>query len=505
MKHFLATCLFIAGTASLFAQNYKIDTTVNETWTNNAWQLASRTINTYNSSCQLLSTTFQNRVGADWVNQLLFNYTYTGGDNVSESTIQNWNPINNTWVNFGRTTNTYNGSNLVTSTVSDTWTGIAWQNASRQTNNYDANGYLVSTLNELSPSGVWVNDSRETYTNNPDGTVNQQVTETWDVPTAAFVNETRINYIYDANKMVTESTSATWNGTAWVNAERDTFTYDAQGRELTHLVENWNTNAWINETLTTSTFNTGGQLTTILNQSWNTGTNAWQNVFQGNYVYSVNGSLFQTVIQTVPQGSTTLVNAQRSTFHYTTECVLPLTLLDFTAALSGKDVVLKWTTTKEINTSYFAIESSSDANNFQKIGSVKSANNLAQTAYQFTDANPAGLATGKLFYRIRMVDIDGKFSYSKIAYVGLPLNVKGFSIFPTTVQNNLFLMFKSESSTKAGIRIIDGLGRQVYNQELNLQQSINQYNINVSTLTKGVYYLQLITKEGANTAKFIKN
>ncbi len=222
-------------------------------------------------------------------------------------------------------------------------------------------------------------------------------------------------------------------------------------------------------------------------------------------MYNGNGSLFQMVTLVAPQGSTTLTNAQRSTFHYTTECILPLTLLDFTAELSGKDVLVKWTTTKEINTSYFAIESSSDANNFKKIGTVKAANDLAQTNYQFIDANPAGLATGKIFYRIRMVDIDGKFGYSKIAYVGLPFEEKSFAIFPTAVKDNLFLMYQSTSITKAGIRILDVSGRQVYNQQLNLQQSRNQYNINVTTLPKGTYFIQLITKEGANTARFIKN
>ena len=504
MKHLLPAFFFIAFTAAVSAQSYKVDTVVNESWTNNSWQLSSRIINTYNSACQLESTIIQTRSGSTWVNQIRNNYTYTGGDNISQLVMQQWSTATSSWVNVSRTTNTYNAAFKVLTSVYDTWVAAAWQSSSRTTNTYDASGYLHTTLNELSLGGVvWLNQTLDTYTNNPDGTVNLQVRQNWNLATSAWDNYLRYSYTYNADKSVQQSITQTWSGSAWVNSERHTYTYDAQGRELTELTETWNGSAWVNDTLTTNTINGSGQLSSTLEQTWDAGT--WKNQTQITFTYNGDGSLYQTVTQIANEALTTLINNSRSTFHYTTNCILPLTLLDFTAAWSGKDVLLKWTTTKEINTSYFDIESSSDASIFQKKGTVKAVNNNATNSYQFIDANPAGFTTGKIFYRLRMVDIDGKFTHSKIAFVGLPATLVPLTIFPNMVKDNLFLVYNPRTTGKAGVRIIDESGRQVYNQPLTMQQPVNQYNINVSNLKPGVYFIQLITKEGSNTAKFLKN
>jgi hypothetical protein len=502
MKHLLPAFFFIAFTASVSAQTYKIDTVVNESWTNNSWQLSSRIINTYNSACQLVTTTIQTRSGSSWVNQIRTNYTYTAGDQISQAITQQWNTATSAWDNAGRITYTYNATSKVLTTVLDIWSGGAWLKTSRVTNTYDASDYLITTLNEISLGGVlWNNQTLDTYTNNPDGTVNQQVSQNWNGLT--WDNSVKYTYTYNADKSVQQAITQTWSGSAWVNSEKRTYTYDAQGRELTELIQTWNGSAWVNDTLTTNTF-TGGQLTKTLEQIWDTGSSTWKNQSQTSFTYNGDGSLHQSVEQIANEAYTALDNNSRSTFHYTTDCVLPLTLLDFTAELAGKDVLLKWTTSEEINTSYFDIESSSDASTFQKKGTVKAANNSAKTSYEFTDANPAGLASGKIFYRLRMVDINGKFSHSKIAVVGLPPGANTFSVFPNVVKDNLFILYP-RSTGKAGVRIIDESGRQVYNQQVNMSQPLNQYNVNVSSLKNGMYFVQLITNEGSKTAKFLKN
>ena len=137
---------------------------------------------------------------------------------------------------------------------------------------------------------------------------------------------------------------------------------------------------------------------------------------------------------------------------------------------------------------------------------MKAATNSTQKInYQFVDANPTALASGMIYYRLKMIDRDGKFSYSKIAFVGLPQGEKLFSIFPTVVKDNLFLINNTTYPGNADVRIIDQAGRQVYTQRLTMQQAVNQSSINVSSLKTGVYYIQMITKDGSNTAKFLKN
>ena len=479
MKHLLLAIFLLIFTANLSAQNYKgVDTVVYESWTNNAWQVSNRTIFTYNEGCQQVSSLNQTWNGSSWINTYLSTVTYTSGDHLSQVLGQQWNSTLNGWDNSSKTTFTYNGSFKVLTRVTQIWVG-----------------------------GAWTNQGLYAFTYNADGTVNQEVIQIWNQGSMSWVNYYRTSYTYNADKTDHQSVSEQWDGVSnWVNSARRTFTHDAQGRLLTILFEKWQTNAWVNNTLYTISYNGSGQLTNYLVQTWNISSNAWTTTQRSDNTYYGNGSLFQLVTQVANEGTNyALVNFSRETYHYSTECILPLTLLDFTVTLSGKDVLLKWTTTKEVNTSYFDVQSSKNADRFEKIGSVKAAANSTQKInYQFVDANPTALVSGKIYYRLKMVDRDGKFSYSKIAFVGLPHGENLFTIFPNAVKDNLFVLYNAQNTSQKEVRIIDQSGRQVYRQQVKPGQAGSQLSINVSRLHAGSYYLELVTNEGIRTSKFIK-
>ena len=509
MKHLLLAIFCLAFTASISAQpGFKVDTLVSETWTNNNWRLDTRIVNTYDNDCQLFTSLIQswNAASSSWVNQALTTYTYTGGDHISVTLSQSWNSGASSWDNLQRTTNTYNGSFQVTITLVEFWLTNAWQSFSRTTNTYDGSGYLITTLGEsLFP--VQVNSTLTTYTNNPDGTVNQQLEQAWNAGTLAWDNTARNTYTYNADKSVSQEIAEIWNsGTmAWENADRYTYTYDGSGRPLTSLTEVWLASDWVNSELSTNTYDGSGYLINGLDQNWDTGSNLWVNNTQSNLTYDGQGRLFQIVSQIWDTNSSVWGNDTRATLNYTTSCTLPLKLLDFTAALSGKNVLLNWTTVTEINTKYFDIERSKDATRFEKIGSVNASGNSTQKLnYQFTDANAISVGAGKVFYRLKMVDQDGKFTYSKIDFVVLTPDGRSFSIFPNPVKDQLFLVFNGQSNGQGSVRITDQFGKQVYTQQINSQQTGTQLNINVSTLKSGLYYIQVITGDGMKSAKFVK-
>ncbi|CAN5395823.1 hypothetical protein BH10BAC3_BH10BAC3_17120 [soil metagenome] len=501
MKHFLLALFCFACTASLYAESYAADTIVLDSWTNNTWQPDNRTIYDY-AGCTQISGLHQTWNESLWINESLDTYTHAG-DNLTEDLSQQWNGTG--WDNSSKSLFTYDASGNILTYTRQNWTGTAWANDSRRTNTYDVNGHIISTLSETSSDGVaWTNERLTTYTNNADGTVNIETYQSWNAGTTSWDNSYRASYTYNADKTALQEINENWDAgsSSWVKAYRITFGYDAQGRESTQLYEEWQTNAWVNGSLSTITYHgSGEQWESYVDQSWDN--NAWTTTSRDDYTYDVNDNVYQRVIQFGFQGS--LFNNLRYTYHYQPGCALPLKLLDFTATLSGKDVLLKWTTTEETNTSHFEIQSSKSADKFEKIGSVKAATNSNQKInYQFVDANPAALASGKLYYKLKMVDKDGKFSYSKIAIVGLPITGSQFSIFPTVVKDNLFMISNSSYEGTADVRIVDQAGRQVYTQRLNLHNTVNQSSINVSRLNKGVYYIQLITKDGFNTQKFLK-
>jgi hypothetical protein len=181
---------------------------------------------------------------------------------------------------------------------------------------------------------------------------------------------------------------------------------------------------------------------------------------------------------------------------------LPLTLLNFTAALNGKAAQLQWTTATEINTKNFIVQRSNDAIHFQSIGSVNAAGNSTQiTSYSFDDVGVFTAGASKLYYRLQMVDKDGKFTYSNIATVQIA-DGNLFTIYPNPVKDEL-LITGNTSLSNAQIRISDPGGRVVYQQQISNAQP-GTTKIDVSGFGKGVYYLQLITESNTQTTKFVK-
>lgn len=84
------------------------------------------------------------------------------------------------------------------------------------------------------------------------------------------------------------------------------------------------------------------------------------------------------------------------------------------------DVQVGWSAATEINSSSFDIERSVDGANFIKAGTALSNNNINGSAYSFTDLYAALLLnSGTLYYRLKMIDMDGSFSYSPVVIVKL--------------------------------------------------------------------------------------
>jgi hypothetical protein len=81
---------------------------------------------------------------------------------------------------------------------------------------------------------------------------------------------------------------------------------------------------------------------------------------------------------------------------------------------SSQTSLLEWETSSEINSSHYEIEKSDNAIDFSFLQSVKSENNINGATYKLVDAHPL---LGYNYYRIKMVDIDGKFKYTPTRHV----------------------------------------------------------------------------------------
>lgn len=143
-----------------------------------------------------------------------------------------------------------------------------------------------------------------------------------------------------------------------------------------------------------------------------------------------------------------------------TQSPLPVTLIDFDANREGPVVTLKWSTSSEENSRGFVIERSANAILWTKIGFVQShsENGSSRLNYKFTDATPW---KGIIYYRLRMVDWDGTFAYSKVKSVNQGDAGKKLLIFPNPVVGGKLTLevpaggtFSAEVYNIAGIRVM---------------------------------------------------
>jgi hypothetical protein len=167
---------------------------------------------------------------------------------------------------------------------------------------------------------------------------------------------------------------------------------------------------------------------------------------------------------------------------------LPVNLLSFTSSIDNKVVKLQWQTKLEINSSYFLIERSSDGVNFSGIGKVDAVGNSSnERKYSFIDNSPNVVN----YYRLKEVDLDGKYVYSKILEAQLS-SVQELNILGNPVRNVLQIQITNSLSQKNYLSIFDFSGRRL--KTFNVENGVQ--NIDISFLTSGTYFLQLIDANG---------
>jgi hypothetical protein len=170
---------------------------------------------------------------------------------------------------------------------------------------------------------------------------------------------------------------------------------------------------------------------------------------------------------------------------------LPLTLIHFKALKESNGVRLNWKTAGEINTSHFEIERSSNGINYTSLARLNSLNTPGEHDYESLDGAPGN---GVNYYRLKMTDRDGRFTYSAIVKADFAKLIQ-FSVSPNPASD--FIVVQSDRNFKS-IQIADMSGRVI---QKYLPAANNRYN--VSLVPKGLYVLQLISDDGIEMQKLM--
>lgn len=160
---------------------------------------------------------------------------------------------------------------------------------------------------------------------------------------------------------------------------------------------------------------------------------------------------------------------------------LPVSLMGIAAALRQQQIEVKWTTAQEQNSKFFEVLKSTDGNNFTAIGKVNATGNShAATQYQFVDRQPT---VGTNFYKLKMVDADGSFTYSASVAVKFGAKAKGLWLLSATAQR-IQLSACSDVPEKASIKCMSVDGKVLAAQTIMLNSGSNMVTL-PNSLPKG--------------------
>jgi len=171
--------------------------------------------------------------------------------------------------------------------------------------------------------------------------------------------------------------------------------------------------------------------------------------------------------------------------------VLAVSFLDVSAIGDNGVVKVSWSVAREVNTTKYVVERSTDGNNFTAIGSTPYTGAPGTDyAYQYPD-NGAYAIGGTVYYRIREEEIDGQAVFSKVVSVRLSGLSGKLSVYPNPAQSASTISFQSSAEETVSLRLYDVKGNQLWTKQYEAQTGQNMVQIDcVSTLPEGVYILQ---------------
>jgi hypothetical protein len=173
---------------------------------------------------------------------------------------------------------------------------------------------------------------------------------------------------------------------------------------------------------------------------------------------------------------------------------LPVKLVSFTGSRIEKDVLLQWNVTDAEHFSHFEVEKGTDARHFNQLGTVAFA--AGSERYQFIDTEQL-VAAEKLYYRLKMVDLDGTYAYSKIINISDNSGTHAQAyLYPNPTTDHLDIMLKDYADETATVQISDVSGRVLLSKPMQISRGKISMELNGTDVRTGIYLIRVQTANG---------
>ncbi len=175
---------------------------------------------------------------------------------------------------------------------------------------------------------------------------------------------------------------------------------------------------------------------------------------------------------------------------FVTAPTLPVELVQFLASKNADaSVKVIWATAMEVNAGTYEIQRSSDKGSWDKIGNVAAkGNSTIPTNYTFTDRTPLA---GTAYYRLKMIDLDGKFKYSSVAVVNGGAENASLVIYRNPFIDQIRVKVNVHTAQTLTITVSDMLGKNYINQTYHAEAGDNLINLVPRNAATGMYVLKI--------------
>ncbi len=162
---------------------------------------------------------------------------------------------------------------------------------------------------------------------------------------------------------------------------------------------------------------------------------------------------------------------------------LPVTLMSFEGITSGDKVKLNWQTTMELNLQQFEVQYSLNAKTYENAGIVAANNTAAGADYSFTHILNT---TGAVYYRLKMLDKDGSFSYSNT--IKIEITNTNLKLITPSVISDGYLRINLDNTSYSHLELINSAGIIVLNRKIEGQTG--RLTVPIGKLPQGVYIVR---------------
>lgn len=185
--------------------------------------------------------------------------------------------------------------------------------------------------------------------------------------------------------------------------------------------------------------------------------------------------------------------------------VLPVELISFYGSYKDNTVLLNWSTATESQNEGFYIEKSKSGsyNDWQEIDFVQGKGNSSQQQhYQLIDRSPIDAVS---YYRLKQVDFDGGFEFSKTIVITAKKAETALIVFPNPVAAEAInLRFWSKEQSSAQVILTDQLGRTVILKEMIIDEGTNNLKMSIEKLPAGFYTIQLLIEKRTSVVQRLR-